>query len=116
MKLEFYYHKEKSKKDKVIGLIEKLKNLENNYQVRIIDISDVPREEVFKIYEKAWWPSVVKKYKIRKIFGSNRQPGYFFGIEPALFVYGTESEHPSDVYPHDVHGKIITIEDFLATL
>jgi hypothetical protein len=70
-------------------------------------------DEVYKIYEKAYRPSVFKRYKIRRVFGSHRRSGIYFGIKPALLVYEEESPYPTDVYPHDIHGKVIAIEDFL---
>jgi len=114
MRLEFYYDKQKSDIKEVSRLIKKLQNLKRkNTQLKITDVSSIPKDEIFKIYANAWKPSVYKKYKIRRVFGSHRQPGIRFGIKPALLVYESEAEYPTDVYPHDVHGREITIDDFL---
>ncbi len=117
MKLEFYYDKQKSDVEEVSKLTKKLQNLKKkNIQLKIIDISSMSEDEVFRIYEIAWKPSVYKKYKIRRVFGTHRRPGIQFGIKPALLVYESDDKYPTDVYPHDVHGKVITIEDFLMTI
>jgi hypothetical protein len=103
--------------DEVSRLKKKLQSLrKKNVQLKIIDISNMPEDEVYKIYTNACIPSVYKKYKIRRVFGSHRRSGIFFGIKPALLVYEGESLYPTDVYPHDIHGKVITIEDFLKSL
>jgi len=117
MRLEFYYDKQKSDVEEVSKLTEKLLNLKKkNLQLKIIDISNIPKDEVFKIYANAWRPSIYKKYKIRRVFGSHRQPGILFGKKPALLVYEAEPEYPTDIYPHDAHGRIVTIEEFINNL
>jgi hypothetical protein len=60
-------------------------------------------------------PSVYRKYRIRRIFGTNRRSGSFFGRQvPALLVTDPTHETPGDVYPHeDSSGRIVTISDFL---
>lgn len=114
MRLEFYYDKKKSDFEKVSILKEKLQNLKNNnVQLEIIDISNMSDDEIFMLYENAWKPSIYKKYKIRRVFGSHRRPGIFFGIKPALLVFESDNKYPTDVYPHDAHGKEITIQDFI---
>jgi hypothetical protein len=117
MRLEFYYDKQKSDTEEVSKLIKKLQNLKKkNIQLKIKDISNIPKDEIFTIYATAWKPSVYKKYKIRRVFGSHRQPGIRFGVKPALLVYENEAEYPTDVYPHDAHGREITIDDFINTI
>lgn len=92
--------------------MEKIK--EKGFGCEIIDTSNMSDEEIFRLYEKAWIPSVRKKYKIRTVFGSNRNPGFNFGKDvPALLVYEEEKDYPTDVYPHISYGKLIEIEEFL---
>ena len=68
-------------------------------------------------YSRATVPSVYRKYRIRRIFGSNRQPGLWFGRGvPALLISDPSRKTPGDVYPRDEAGRIVTIHDFLATL
>jgi len=115
MNLEFYYDKQESDIEEVSKLIKKLRSFKN-IQLKIIDVSDISKDQLFEEYSKAIIPSVRKKYKIRRVFGSHRQPGILFGKKPALLVYEAEVEYPTDVYPHDAHGKIVTIEDFIMTI
>jgi hypothetical protein len=68
-------------------------------------------------YIRAITPSVYRKYRVRRIFGSNRQAGLFFGRGvPALLVSDPSQKTPGDVYPHEEGGRIVTIHDFLMTL
>ncbi len=117
MVLELYYNKQKSDKgkvDTVFALLNKLKKI--GKEIKIVDVSNMPNDKKFELYSKAWTPSVFKKYKIRKVFGTHRNPGCLFGEIPALFVYEKGENYPSDVFPHDRHGKIETIEDYLNKL
>ena len=117
MKIEFYYDKTSSDKTQVASinkLLEKQKQSGN--EVCLIDTSDLSKAEIFELYSKAWAPSVVKKYKIRTVFGSHRNPGTNFGKVPALLVYEKGSDYAVDVFPHDKHGKLETIESFLEKL
>lgn len=117
MQLEFYYDKQRSDVEEVSKLTEKLQNLKRkNAQLKIIDVSNMSQDELFKIYANAWRPAIYKKYKIRRVFGSHRQPGILFGKKPALLVYEAESEYPTDIYPHDAHGRIVTIDEFINNL
>jgi hypothetical protein len=68
-------------------------------------------------YIRAIVPSVYRKYRVRRMFGSNRQAGLLFGREvPALLVSDPTHKTPGDVYPHDQAGRIVTIHDFLTEL
>lgn len=117
MQLEFYYDKKRSDIEEVSVLKKELQNLKNNnIQLEIIDISNMSKDEIFKIYINACMPSVYKKYKIRRVFGSHRQSGIFFGTKPALLVFESDDKYPTDVYPHDDHGKIVNIEDFIRSI
>ena len=68
-------------------------------------------------YIRAILPSVYRKYRVRRIFGSNRQAGLFFGRGvPALLISDPTHKTPGDVYPHEEAGRIVTIHDFLTEL
>jgi hypothetical protein len=68
-------------------------------------------------YIRAIVPSVYRKYRVRRMFGSNRQAGLFFGRGvPALVVTDPTHKTPGDVYPHEQTGRIVTIQDFLTEL
>jgi hypothetical protein len=63
------------------------------------------------------FPSVIKKFGIRRVFGSRRRSGWLFGREvPALLVYEEEGEDPVDVYPHDELGIIKTTKQYLENM
>ena len=82
-----------------------------------IDTAELPHEKVYEAYADAWAPAVSKKFAIRRVFGTRRRSGCFFGREvPALLVYEDGSRHPVDVYPQEKLGRTITIRDYLTDL
>lgn len=90
---------------------------EAGVEYSVIDVSDLPREELEDVYTRvAVLPSVRKRYRIRHIFGTNKYPGSFFGKGvPALVV--VENGRPQDVYPHEeAGGKIVTVKEYLEKL
>jgi len=93
-----------------------LKKLEEaGIPVTVIDTVSMEDRQIYEHYVEATYPSVRKQYRIRQLFGTQSKSGQFFGREqPALLVYQGEDKHPVDVYPHDVNGKRVLIEDFLA--
>lgn len=84
----------------------------------IIDTDLLSEEEIHRAYTDAVVPSVFKKFGIRRVFGSRRRSGWFFGKGvPALLVYEEGQRYPSDVYPHDEgQGRVKTIREFLYDL
>ena len=117
MKLEFFYDRNNSDKEEVKKIVKKLENLKKRgLEFVSIDINGFSESDIFKLYSKAFIPAVSQKYKIRNVFGTHRRPGIYFGNKvPAILVYEND-ENPTDVYPHDDHGKIVTIEEFLNRL
>lgn len=92
-------------------MLEKVK--EKGVLVEMINIDNLSSEEKLEKYLDAASASVIKKYKIRQIFGTRRQSAVFFGREvPALIVYD-EKGNVTDVYPHEKIFGIKTIWDFL---
>lgn len=82
-----------------------------------IDTKNLAKSELFKYYLHACTPSIHKRYKIRRIFGTRRQSGIFFGKEqPALIVYKKSNRIPDDVFPHEACGQVRGIADFLRRL
>lgn len=117
MRLEFYYDKNKSDQKKINDILSSLNRAKKlGYKVVINEISGIADDKRFELYQKAWTPSIFKKYKIRKVFGTHRNPGCQFGEVPALLVYENDNNYSSDVFPHDKHGKLETIEEFLNTI
>jgi len=82
-----------------------------------IDTALLPDETIYKAYVDAWTPSIAKKFGIRRVFGTRRRSGCYFGREvPALLVYEDDSESPIDIYPREELGRTVTIEEFLTDL
>lgn len=98
------------------ALLLRLKELKGTiYYIR--DASKWSWEDAERAYiELAVPPSVRKRYRIRKVFGTNTAAGSFFGKGiPALVVF--EGESPIDVYPHEEPGgRLITIRGYLEEL
>lgn len=85
----------------------------NKLSYKVIDTATMNRAERDELYVKAVMPSVWHKYRVRTIFGTNRQSGIFFGREqPALLLEGDIW----GIYPHEKEGKKVLIETFLASL
>lgn len=120
MKLKLYLSAEEQPVDGLenLGLTEAVKYLKRKrLPCVIVDTSKLSEEDIFKAYAEAIRVSVIKKCKIRQIFGSKRRSGWLFGkAVPALLVYADGNSHPIDVYPHEEHGRIVTIKEFLDKL
>src|SRR5713101_9855933 len=79
-----------------------------------IDTTAMTDQERFDLYLNSLWPSQVRHYRLRGVFGTNKYPGVFFGKQiPALVVFD-DTGLPLDVFPHDEGGKYVTIAAALA--
>ena len=78
------------------------------------ELTPQDREEAY--LSRAVRPSVSNRYRVRRVFGTNKYPGQYFGAEvPALVVL--DGGRPVDVYPHEEQdGTIVTIRDYLDSL
>ena len=86
----------------------------NGIQCERIDTSKLSESERTDAYFQAVAPSVLKKYRIRQVFGSRRNSGWLFGKGvPALTVTQPGNKYPDDVYPRNERGRIVTIKHFL---
>ncbi|MYE46988.1 MAG: hypothetical protein F4X25_09675 [Chloroflexi bacterium] len=88
---------------------------ETGVAYRVVEgLTEQEREEAY--VSRAVRPSVSKRYRVRRIFGTNKYSGqYFGGAVPALVVL--ENGRPVDVYPHEEQdGTIVTIRDYLDRL
>jgi len=102
----------RSDMNKIIELLDKLKK-SKKLDYRMIDTSKMTDSQRMDAYGKVIGPSVFNKYEVRRVFGTNRQSGIFFGKEqPALLVEGDIW----DIFPHRKSGKEITIVKFLENL
>lgn len=95
-----------------VYLLDKLKS-RKKLDYKIVDTAKMSDSQLFEAYSKAIMPSVFNKYKVRKVFGTNRHSSIFFGKQqPGLLVEGDIW----NVYPHEKDGKKIAIETFLTNL
>jgi len=84
--------------------------------LEMIDTTQMQPDQLQREYINAIAASVVKKCRVRQVFGSRRHSGWLFGRgAPALAVVGP-SGTVEDVYPHDRAGKFVTISDFFDSL
>ena len=86
-------------------------------EYRVVDTGEMTRADAEHAYiQWAVPPSVFKRYRVRRVFGTHRHSGNFFGKGvPALVVL--EDGRPVDVYPHEEQdGTIVTINDYLERL
>ena len=85
---------------------------ETGVAYRVVEgLTQQEREDAY--VSRAVRPSVSKRYRVRRVFGTNKYSGqYFGGAVPALVVL--ENGRPVDVYPHEEQdGTIVTIRDYL---
>jgi len=84
--------------------------------VRIRNAAEMSKEELLSAYFKeAAVAAVYGKYRVRTVFGSNRQPGTAFGQGvPALCVRGSSPDTAPNIYPHNMSGRCVTICEFLS--
>jgi len=119
MRLELYYDSGvepfRGALDEIFDLLGKCE--EKGIESKIIDTKDIEEPEVYDVYIKACLPSILKKYAIRKVFGTKRNSGVFFAKEvPALLVYDEYQELPVDTYPHEKGKRDVEIANFLKNL
>ena len=101
--------------DEALELLAFLKD--KGFDCESIDTSQLSDRDIQEAYMEAIYPSVRQKFGIRRIFGTRRRSGCFFGKGvPALFAYEDDSRHPIDVYPHGELGRVIPIKEFLESL
>ncbi|MHA1907511.1 MAG: hypothetical protein ACW98Y_09480 [Candidatus Thorarchaeota archaeon] len=100
--------------DDALYLLNKLK--EQGHMVERIDtfrISEVLRS---KAYADVIVVAVLKKSRIRQVFGSRRISGTYFGKQvPAIVIYDNE-EKIIDAFPRKEMGSIVTIAEGLRKL
>ena len=100
---------------KIKALLEQLEQLAVSWEA--IETSKTSEEELSSLYFEAIRPAIYNKYPVRQVFGSKRNSGFMFGRGvPALVVYESGKDYPSDVYPHGAGDRIVTIKVFLEGL
>jgi hypothetical protein len=117
LKLHLYYDTTVEPFATVAGDIARiltvLKSLqERGLDVELTDTSEWTGSMLYEVYSEVARLAAVKRIRVRKVFGTARDSGKYFGREvPALLVY--EEDNLVDVYPKIDRGKLITIEDYL---
>ena len=82
--------------------------------VEMVDVAELTEKERTDAYLDAVGVSVIKKYRIRQVFGSRRISGMSFGKNvPALIIINLEAGKPEEVYPRQEPGRIVPIAAFL---
>ncbi|MDE0823633.1 MAG: hypothetical protein OSB07_06655 [Dehalococcoidia bacterium] len=82
--------------------------------VEMVDVAELTEKERTDAYLDAVGVSVIKKYRIRQVFGSRRISGTSFGKNvPALIIINLEAGKPEEVYPRQEPGRIVPIAAFL---
>lgn len=96
----------------VTKMLDKLKKM--GVPVEMIDVDSLTEKERADAYLDAVGVSVVRKYRIRQVFGSRRISGTSFGNRvPALIIRNMETGTPEEVYPRQEPGRIVPISAFL---
>ena len=93
-----------------------LRQLKEEREIDYTIISHPSPAELDRAYQAAIICSSWNRYPIRKVFGTNKSSGSFFGRGvPALLAY--EGERPVQVIPHEgPQGEPTTIRDYLENL
>jgi hypothetical protein len=121
MKLVYYFSSKRQpiaidRNEGVEDVPKLLKRLDaKGHRVEMKDTAAMTEQQRNKAYISAIVPAVYRHYELRKMFGSNRISGCFFGAEvPALLV--TDGDSVGDTYPHRREDRISTIRSFLSEL
>lgn len=123
MKLFYYWSSDESRKplpgerneeiDAVPALLNRL--MKRGVEVELVDTARATDKERIQMYTRAALPAVYKHYEVKRMLGTNRHSGCFFGAEvPALLV--TDDESVGDTYPHRKGDRVATIHAFLTGL
>ena len=100
---------------KIWALLTHLKETKGT-DFKIIDATAFDESDIMDVYEKRAVVASWQGFGIRKVFGSNRSPGWLFGKRvPALVVI--EDEKPVAIYPSQRKDTgLVTIRAFLESL
>lgn len=102
----------------IVAVTERL-GRDGSGSFEVIDTSPMNDEERYELYVSQAIAAAGSRYRVARVFGSNRHPGEEYGRRvPALVIYGDKGDQfPVDVYPHEYRdGRLETIADFVASL
>ena len=98
----------------VRDVLAHLDEFRKSIPIRERNTAKMSAKDLDSTYIRAIQPSVYRKYRVRRIFGTNRQAGIFFGRQvPALLISDPTNKTPGHIYPHEEGGRVVTIQDFL---
>ena len=84
--------------------------------VKEVDTANQTEKTRNESYLRVTMPAVHKRYELRKLLGTNRRSGCWFGAEvPALHVTSA-GDVIGDTYPHRKGKRVTTIHEFLVKL
>lgn len=123
MKLSYFWSSDDARKpfpgernegiEAVPALLEQVKA--RGADVEFVDSAQFTEKERIEAYSRVALPAVYRHYEVKRMLGTNRRSGCFFGAEvPALLVMDTDS--PGDTYPHREGDRIVTIHSYLTDL
>jgi predicted nucleotidyltransferase len=119
--LKFVYDSRSSPREVVKEILRLLDEIRDfGVRVEFVDLAGREGERLDLYLRLAAIVAALRRYEVRRVFGSRRNPGFLFGREePALVVFYEERDTPQDVYPHKSQLKgapDLTIRDFLEIL
>jgi hypothetical protein len=123
MKLSYFSSSDEARKpfvgernEGIEAVPELLKRLQaRGAEVEFIDTAHLNEKARIESYTRVALPAVYRHYEVKRMLGSNRHSGCFFGAEvPALLV--RDDDTVGDTYPHRKGDRIFTIHSFLANL
>ncbi len=123
MKLSYFWSSDDARKpfpgepnegiEAVPGLLEQMKA--RGAEVEFVDTAQFTEKTRSEAYSRVALPAVYRHYEVKRVLGTNRRSGCFFGAEvPALLA--TDDDTVGDTYPHRKGDRIVTIQSFLANL
>lgn len=83
----------------------------------VLDTTHQSDDERYSLYIDGAVAAAGTRYRVARVFGSNRHPGEDFGWRvPGLLVYAEKGDaYPVDVYPHENRdGEMVTIAAHLS--
>jgi hypothetical protein len=120
MKLQYFWSSDEARKpfpgernagiEAVPDLLKQMKA--RGADVEFVDTAHFTEKARIEAYSRVALPAVYRHYEIKRMLGTNRRSGCFFGAEvPALLVMETDS--PGDTFPHRKGDHIVTIRSYL---
>ncbi|SRR6266545_2063577 len=102
------------------GFVETLEgSVAHGHSYEVIDTTDWSDDERDRIYIDGAVAAAGNRYRVARVFGSNRNKGADFGWRvPALLIYADRGDtYPTDVYPREFKdGRVETIAAFFASV